>query len=92
MLKEMYLVEGEVIYKTRVALLVTKEEAENEAYIEELLEEKSHDGYWEMPYIEYDNEVPVLIREDTIKKYYHETLSDIACREILLQSIGVNIG
>lgn len=76
-MKEMVLIEGEVIYKVKVKTLVDKNTAQDEAKIKELLEEIG-DNDWDWfreSYVEYENKVPVFIDEEISEKYVNNSIS-----------------
>ena len=76
-LKEMSLVEGEVVFKVNIAMLVKREEAENVRFIEELLRQKAIEEVDGSDVeVEYENEVPVTISQKTADRFYHISIGN----------------
>ncbi|MPM67860.1 hypothetical protein SDC9_114785 [bioreactor metagenome] len=90
--KKMVLIEGEVTFKIRVATLVNEEIAKDEERAKAILEDlgyKDLDCFSECE-VDYDNEVPVLLNEETCSKYFNDNLSRDTWKEIIQISKNLN--
>ena len=84
--KSMYLIQGEVVFKVYVDVLVDEELYDDYEKLKEFMIDKALEFDFENEEVDYLNEVDVLLTEKTANKYQNEFVNDDEWNLILEES------